>query len=161
MMFSLKCFGVDFFALGLYPTGSNYICNPPVEDTDKDFLILCEDSYTLIKTLLQNGWESCIDEDNIEETEFYKEEQEYGVKWTAYRKGTFNLMITEDNNWYFASVVATEYCRTFNIQDKEQRIRIFRFLKYKEPLQEGDIPNRIFPTIPTQPDSPEKVEEEA
>ena len=136
-MFSLIAFGVDAPILRIYPTGSNYICNPPVEDTDKDYLVLCENLDDTICAIMRDGWQSCVSDNG--EADFYTEEQEYGVKWTAYRKGVFNLMLTMDSNWYHASVIATEYCKAFNIQDKERRIRIFRFLKYKEPLQEGDI----------------------
>jgi hypothetical protein len=144
-MYSLKLFGIDGVVLGLYPTGSYYICNPPVEDTDRDFLVLCEDLRETITLLLKDGWESCVDDEG--QADFYTEEQEYGIRWTAYRKGIYNLMITEDSNWYYASVIATEYCRIFNIQDKEHRIRIFRFLKYKEALQAGDIPHKVLVPI--------------
>jgi hypothetical protein len=124
----------------VYPTGSRYTCFPPVLDTDDDYIALVEElqkEYTVLESL---GWDDCYKDKSQEAAQKYAEEKEYGVLWHAFRKGITNVMITSDLHWYLASVAATELCKAQNIKDKEHRIRIFRNLKYNEPITIDDMP---------------------
>ena len=42
-----------------FPTGSNYICNPPVTSTDIDQMFLVYNLEETKKTLLKDGWTLC------------------------------------------------------------------------------------------------------
>lgn len=131
-----------FSAISVYPTGSRYTCTPPVMDTDEDYLVLVEDFNKVYYKLISpfSDWEDCMPQGSPEFIQAYTDERQYGISWNAFRKGQINIMITGDMHWYLASVAATELCRKLNIQSKEQRIRIFRHLKYGEPVLLEDMP---------------------
>ena len=125
--------------LGIYHTGSSYICNPPVLDTDKDYLILVED-FNKAYYFLQDHWIDCMPSGSNDFAEAYRDEKQYGTTWNAFRSGEINIMVSADTEWFLASIMATERCRIMNILDKKQRIRIFRYYKYGEPLLAGETP---------------------
>lgn len=95
-----------------HPTGSRYICNPPVLDTDKDTVILI-DGYEDWQSLLEDeGWEPCGDYNN-------------NGNFVAYRKGEENYIITEDKEYYMRYVYATRAAKAVNLLNKEDRIKLF------------------------------------
>ena len=60
--------------ISYFHTGSNYICNPPVENTDIDYMYYVNDLDECIAYLKTNGWKVCGGE-------------EYNVDmWIAFRK---------------------------------------------------------------------------
>lgn len=130
-------------AISVYPTGSKYICNPPVLNTDEDYLVLVTDFNAVYQKLMSwdSPWEDCMPPGSDEFASAYEDEKAYGIPWNAFRLGEVNIMVTQDKDWYFASVAATELCKAWNVLDKDKRIRIFRNLKYREVLVEGDFPN--------------------
>lgn len=99
-------------------TGSNYICNPPVTNTDIDELFLVTDLEKSINTLINLGWERCGKE-------------EYGIgNWVAYRKGNLNALLTNDYNYFMQFLKATEEAKRLNLLEKKDRISLFeRYLK--------------------------------
>jgi exonuclease III len=109
-------------------------------DTDEDYLCLVENVNDTYTDLENKGWIDCYRENPDFAGNAYREEKEYGVTWYAFRKDTVNVMITSDMDWYIASVAATELCKALNIQNKQRRIRIFRNLKYREPILVEDMP---------------------
>lgn len=133
-----------FDAISVYPTGSRYICNPPILDTDDNYLVLVEDARGVYSKLINDGWEDClklaVDGSGKDAIDSYIDEQSYGVVWYAFRKGAINIMVSENWDWYVSSCAATELCKALNIKEKEQRIRIFRNLKYREHILLEDLP---------------------
>ncbi len=108
---------------GIYATGSRVICNPPVLDTDIDFII-CErgGGIELHKFLIKNGFnKSC------------KDDEEYDMEsegFECYRKDNINLIITSNYNWYLKWVTATKLAKKLNLLEKEQRIALFKYVLY-------------------------------
>lgn len=97
-----------------YPTGSRYICNPPLMNTDKDTVILVNGYYDWQKLLLSEGWEDCgVDYEDVGTFE-------------SYRKGEENYIVTEDEEFYKNFVKATEGARALNLMVKEDRIKLFQ-----------------------------------
>lgn len=97
-----------------HPTGSRYICNPPVMDTDNDTVILVNGYYNWEEMLSNEGWEDCgIDYDSID------------GDFRAYRKGEENYIVTEDEDFFFSYVKATEGAKALNLLNKEDRIKLF------------------------------------
>lgn len=97
-----------------FPTGSRYICNPPVLDTDNDEMFLV---YSLDEThdvLTKNGWARCGN-------------SEYALdgKWAAYRKGFDNALITDDYDHYTKFEAATELAKKRNLLTKTSRCILF------------------------------------
>lgn len=97
-----------------FPTGSNYICNPPVTDTDVDQMFLVTNLIALDVWLQVNKWEICRGKDN------------YPVEvWAAYRKGNRNVLITDNPDYFAKFYHATELAKERNLLKKEDRIELF------------------------------------
>lgn len=99
-----------------FPTGSNYICDPPVLDTDIDVMYWVKDLYETDKYLLKNGWTLCGNE-------------EYNnTGWKAYRNGKYNAIVTPVYEHYIKFYAATELAKKMNLLDKEERIELFNII---------------------------------
>lgn len=97
-----------------YPTGSRYICNPPVMDTDKDTVFLVNGFYDFAQMLRDDGWEDCgIQYEGIGE-------------FQAFRKGEDNYIVTEDPEFFKCYVKATEAAKALNLLNKDDRITLFQ-----------------------------------
>ena len=84
-------------------TGSNYICNPPVTDTDIDQMFLVHSLDETDYELTELGWKKC----GI---------NEYAVdNWAAYRKDNLNALITTSKNHYDKFEAATELAKKRNL----------------------------------------------
>jgi len=96
-----------------HPTGSRYICNPPVLTTDKDTAILVDGFEDYQSLLAKEGWDMSNDG--------------YAVDgyFTSWRKGEENYILIEDEKYYDAFIVATEAAKALNLLDKADRITLF------------------------------------
>lgn len=103
-----------------HPTGSRYICEPPVMDTDEDYVVLVKDIRSFLDVLVDGGWS--INDDNDE----YDHEVFNEVKFSTARKGDLNLVIYESAIGYAAFVEATKVCKTLNLTDKDDRVMVFQ-----------------------------------
>lgn len=109
-----------------HPTGSHYICNPPVTDTDIDFVCLTYDWLQTFEMLLSGGWKH---------TNPDIEGRYVGINqndFSTFRRGKYNLIVTELNSFFHAFVYATEEAKKKNILDKQERIKLFRHHLYGE-----------------------------
>jgi len=100
-------------AIKSHPTGSRYICNPPVLTTDKDTIILVDGFSDYFRLLDEEGWD--------------RADNEYSIDgyFTSWRKDEENYIVIEDEKYYDASVVATEAAKALNLLKKEDRITLF------------------------------------
>ena len=132
-----------------HPTGSRYICNPPVMDTDSDTVILVNGYHDWYKML--------IDEDWTDSGEHYDIEGDF----RSFRKGQENYIVTEDEDFYWSYVKATEGAKALNLLDKEDRIKLFRAVRgagrgvynQRAPLFNGDEAQEHWP----QDDRPDEL----
>lgn len=99
--------------LKIYPTGSSYICDPPVTDTDIDFIILVSDLSIATTQLQSEGWELT--------SIYYKD----GLPFSSFRLGKLNYIVTEESKYYKAFVKATEAAKLLNVTDKNLRCELF------------------------------------
>jgi len=96
-----------------FPTGSNYICNPPVTNTDIDTMYLVSDMEKTYTELVAQGWK-------------YGSNDTYPPDlWASFRKGPYNALITYDINHFNAFLKATEEAKRLNLLDKKDRIALF------------------------------------
>jgi len=134
-----KYFKTDY----VVPTGSRHIESPPKLETDDDYLIYIPNVISSMDTLRdsygKDGWLDCLSEAFPDWEERYKEENLPKQSWGAFRKGEVNVVIYLDNYTYDCSVYATDLCKRLNVKDKERRIRIFRWYKFKEPILFDDL----------------------
>lgn len=97
-----------------WPTGSRYICNPPVLTTDEDYLFLMKEG---VEDLLeQEGFSTNYDTDFYQDVPFFY----------SYRKGPINLIVTHDKEFYDKFKEATEEAKRLNLLKKEDRVALFQ-----------------------------------
>ena len=110
---------------GIYQTGSSVICNPPVTDTDIDYVIYTNKEDKLDTFLKSKGYtNSCAEE-----------EEEYDLDnegFSCYRLNNINLIITTDREWYLKWVLATKVARKLNLKVKADRVMLFKSFLYDE-----------------------------
>jgi hypothetical protein len=104
-------------------TGSKYICNPPVMNTDDDLVILVNGYLNWQNLLVRDGWEVCGD---------YSGDEDIDPDFQAFRKGDKNYICTEDPDLFDRYVFATEGAKALNLRDKEQRINLFQAVKWAQ-----------------------------
>jgi len=100
-------------------TGSRYICDPPVEDTDDDYIVLTEDKACFLSESAANGWDVHSYDDYPEDDDF-----------VSLRKGVVNLIVTECDVFYGRFVTATNAAKKMNLIDKTDRIKFFQGVLY-------------------------------
>lgn len=114
---------LDQVCVEWHPTGSRYICNPPVMDTDEDYIcFLFEDNK-----LLEGGFEKTSSE---------SEEYDGLSHFTTWRYKHYNLVVTDRRKFYNLFVSATEQAKKENIMEKEKRIELFQKVLYGEDKDE-------------------------
>ena len=102
-------------------TGSSYICNPPVTNTDIDFVIYSQDWDKLHNWCEQNAFKTNFEDYELEE-------------FRSYKRGVINLIVTNDATFYKRFVKATEVAKKLNLLDKQQRIDLFDFVMYESNI---------------------------
>ncbi len=109
---------------GIYQTGSSVICNPPVTDTDIDYVIYTNEEIKLDTFLKSKGYtKSCA------------EEEEYDLEnegFSCYRLNNINLIITTNREWYNKWVLATKVAKNLNLKVKADRVMLFKAILYDE-----------------------------
>lgn len=121
---------IPFRYLSAFPTGSRYTTTPPTLDTDDDWLVLVRDIEDVKRVLEERDWEPCLGLSDPYEVE--KQLWHY----TAFRKGNRNLIVTDDKTMYLRSVGATLVAQRLNLQEKEDRIALFRNIRFGESVTE-------------------------
>lgn len=115
-----------------YRTGSNYTVIPPVTDTDIDYLVLVKDLKEACDAMLADGFVLC---DQV----YAVTEEGHTTRWCALRKGELNLIVQADLTLYVRSCAATELCRALNVKSKEDRIALFRAVKFGASADSLDL----------------------
>ena len=129
------------YILKIEPTGSNYICNPPVTDTDKDYLILpVEGEFdNLIVSLQDDDWEA--PHKGYEDSNFISLKKRLGAT-------LINLIIIRSEVEFDAYVYATKIAKELNLREKDDRIKLFEIVKRTYPIRNTSIQTQIDDTDP-------------
>lgn len=106
------------FKLKSHPTGSNYICNPPVTDTDIDTILLVKPGYE--DSLFSLGWVYQVSDI----------EYEAMGNFTSWRKDNKNYIVTTDPDFYKRFVIATVAAKGLNLTNKDSRVFLFQTILY-------------------------------
>lgn len=108
-------------AYNIQPCGSRITCDPPVMDTDEDWLVVHSGRRAdEIAFMLQGaGW----DQESVNYDDSY---------FASWRKGRVNLLITSDETWADRHRAATFLCKRLNLMVKADRIALFRAVLYSE-----------------------------
>ena len=101
-----------------FPTGSNYICNPPVTNTDIDQMFLVSNLTETKEALIMDGWVIC----GTDKGDLYPDDYS---DWLAFRKGNNNALCTNNVDYYLKFYKATELAKKQNLLNKQDRINLF------------------------------------
>lgn len=126
--------------LAFHPTGSKYMCNPSVTDTDEDWVVLVTDRWIWEPTNFRSSY---VPRDGYFHTRLWPSGYHYSLsiewdmngeaydegKFTSYKRKigdvTYNLIVTDNEEWYGKFVEATLECKRLNLTLKEDRIKLF------------------------------------
>lgn len=109
---------IDDYIIKQQPTGSNYICKPPVTNTDIDTVVLMKPGYE--NTLADLGY-------SFESSEVEYESMGEFISW---RRGNDNWIVTTDKKFYKKFVYATQLARLLNLTEKSDRVKLFQAVLY-------------------------------
>ena len=121
--------GTYWQEIARHPTGSRFICDPPVLDTDDDWIILVKDlEYAKCKAA-RLDWHSA-------DAGYYREgsdHEELGPFVSMrHSEGNSNYIFTEDAEFYDRYVAATLLAKKYNLLNKPDRIQLFHGVLYGE-----------------------------
>lgn len=103
-----------------FRTGSSVICSPPVLTTDIDVMMHTKNVVSLYEYLLDNGWEPSKGD--------YSSDTGPVRCWHSFRKGEYNLLITDDLEYYSKFEEATIVATKLNLLNKTDRIYLFNYI---------------------------------
>lgn len=117
-------------------SGSRVICDPPVLNTDQDYLMLVEDLDAAGIAFQSYRYLNCLDEwlntEAGDRQDYYSVELEAGARFQAWRFEDINVIVTDDETLHLRSVAATLLAKQLNLQTKAERIKLFRCIKFGE-----------------------------
>lgn len=140
--------GENMLVAAWHLIGSSASCSPPVLDTDIDYMVLVTDLQDTTNYLGETNWTNCcadwadhrgLDPGLSLRADSYAVEDKYGASFTAFRKDKYNLIVTDDKTLYLRSVGAHMVCKHLNLLDKQDRIALYRAIKYGEDYS-GPLP---------------------
>lgn len=100
------------------PTGSRVICDPAPTDTDEDYVCLAgTETYSALQAA---GFVTAAD------FEQYAEMPDF----VAYRLEHFNVIVTDNADFYSRFVAATDEAKQLNLTIKIERIALFQRVLY-------------------------------
>ena len=105
-----------------HPTGSRFICDPPVMNTDIDYLCFCTDNQYTFKLQFE-GW-SFTNPNNSGKYEGCERH------FDTFRRNEYNLIITKDFDFYCRFAYATHVAKKQNLTNKQDRINLFQEILY-------------------------------
>lgn len=101
-------------------TGSSVICDPPVTDTDIDFVIYTKNLDRLSTWLINEGFKKTSkDEYEIEDLQ---------NQFCCFRLHVVNLIVVSDKEIFNKWVEATTLAKRLNLRIKQQRIELFKYI---------------------------------
>lgn len=123
--------------------GSRVTCDPPPMDTDEDYLLEFRyygDVEPFEKAMEAAGWtvegrrKSAVPQSLFDAlTAIEPFEDEYHMEnFRSFRKGNLNVIAAYRQEFHSKFLLATEVCKQLNLQDKKQRIMLFRAILYGE-----------------------------
>lgn len=114
--------------LGYIQTGSRVICNPPVMDTDEDWVLLGTSPKGTDAELIKLGYDKTSPDS-------YKDDGSAPFasfnQFSAFRRrdSDENLIVVYNSHVFTQWKVATQLAKRFNLTDKEDRIALFRAIR--------------------------------
>jgi hypothetical protein len=121
--------------MDMFPTGSRVICNPPVLDTDEDWVLMVPERRSFHDILVDAGYHRTS-------KSYYR----VASSITTYRSdlNNINLIVTDDQGMFDRWREATEIATQENLTNKEDRIKLFELItgrnRYNKNPSTEEIP---------------------
>lgn len=97
-------------------SGSSFICDPPVTNTDIDYVVFVTNKEEVCKYLTENGWTFCGGEAyNNPDNDFL-----------AVRNQDLNYILVDEEHTFDQWEAATLLAKKRNLLNKNERIALFR-----------------------------------
>lgn len=114
--------------------GSWVVCDPPVTDTDKDFLVHVHDVKAFGKELRELGYTEETDSDPASPSGSRPTlgDGNPDHRFSSWRLRKLNLIVTESKAFAKKHECATNVCRKLNLLKKEDRIMVYKAILYGE-----------------------------
>lgn len=111
------------------PCGSKFVCDPPVVTTDEDYLVWS--SVKLDEYLRAAGF---VDDAGLQQAPGSSRptwgESDPDLRFTSWKKGDINLIVTESEEFALKHECATRLCQKFNVLGKQDRIAVYQAILY-------------------------------
>lgn len=119
----------------IYPTGSRYVCNPPVMRTDVDLLVYSRDNISV--QLMEMGFKLS------ELKNYIGSNVNNDSDWIffSWRKGAVNLIVSPSKKFVERHITATHLCKNRNIKDKTERVVVHESLRKNWPITGENCPS--------------------
>lgn len=101
--------------------GSRVTCNPPPTDTDIDYLIFCNEPQLSV-------FHDCLDDYGFVRENGQHYEDASDCRFTSFRKGKLNFIVTGDIGFVETHKFATRVCKELNLMEKSHRVTLFQAL---------------------------------
>lgn len=105
--------------------GSSVTCDPPVMNTDLDYLVLAVDWQPFLSQALHEGWELSA---------YWDAQSLAGAlddgDFVSLRKGRLNIILTACVQFRKKFLLATKLAKQFNLLKKADRIALFQAVLY-------------------------------
>lgn len=98
-----------------HATGSRYICNPPVLNTDDDMLVFTDCIEETTTRLILEGWST----DSSDRYPFSSS------SFKSFRKGIGNIILTGERQFFNRFLSATILAKYLNLLNKVDRVALF------------------------------------
>ena len=111
--------------------GSSITCNPPVVNTDVDYLCLVTDINAFAEDAVRRGFDfagSIINNGSTEITSESIESEDF--EFVSFRLGNNNLIAVEKDVFFDRFMLATRLATRFNLLKKEDRVALFQGILY-------------------------------
>lgn len=142
---ALKKEGAYWKELARHPTGSRFICDPPVLDSDDDWVILVEDLEYAKYKAARLDWYS--EDDGYYRADSGSEELGPFVS-LRHSEGSSNYIFTDDAEFYDRYVAATLLAKKHNLLNKVDRIQLFHTVLYGEYIDTPVLKEKAAPASP-------------
>ena len=112
--------------------GSRVTCDPPPDDTDEDWLILCSirHCHALLTHLNEDDWDLSI---SLNGDDDHEQRRQFWSVGKTIDGQDINLIITFDEVFHAKFWAATTIAKHLNLLEKQDRIDLFQAVLYGRP----------------------------
>lgn len=114
----------------IHPTGSRYVCNPPVMDTDEDFIVCVDNLAEFDSKIIGVGFVNTANDYD------YGGDSDFNRYFASYKRDGLNIIATTNREIYWKFVTATNLAKRFNLICKQDRVELFRAILYGHYIDE-------------------------